>query len=80
MTTSHELFELLVDPTCILSAVGGDGSACEPIPQDLLRKYIVHARSLKPTLTLIDQEKVAALYTQLRRESEVANGVPIGIS
>ncbi len=61
------------------SAVGGDGSALEAIPQKLLRKYIVYARTLKPTLTNIDQEKVAQLYTALRRESEVSNGVPIAV-
>jgi DNA replication licensing factor MCM2 len=57
------------------SAVGGDGSALEPIPQELLRKYIVHARTVRPSLTNIDQEKVAVLYQALRRESEVSNGV-----
>ena len=61
------------------SAVGGDGSELRPIPQDLLRKYIVYARTLKPSLINIDQEKVAQLYTQLRRESEVSNGVPIAV-
>ena len=61
------------------SAVGGDGSALEPIPQDLLRKYIVHARALKPSLTNIDQNKVAELYMSLRRESEVSNGVPVAV-
>jgi DNA replication licensing factor MCM2 len=61
------------------SAVGGDGSKVEPIPQELLRKYIVFARSLKPSLTNIDQERVALLYTQLRKESEVSNGVPIAV-
>ena len=60
-------------------AVGGDGSALEPIPQDLLRKYIVHARALKPSLTNIDQEKVASLYMSLRKESEVSNGVPVAV-
>mgnify|MGYP000314128424 CR=1 FL=1 len=35
------------------AAVGGDGSALEPIPQDLLRKYIVHARALKPSNKMV---------------------------
>lgn len=61
------------------AAVGGDGSVVVPIEQDLLRKFIVHARTLKPSLTNIDQEKVADLYTQLRRESEVSNGIPIAV-
>jgi len=61
------------------SAVGGDGSAVAAVEADLLRKYIVYARSLKPSLTNIDQDKVANLYTQLRRESEVSNGIPIAV-
>ena len=36
-------------------------------------------RTLKPSLTNIDQERVAQLYQQLRRESEVSNGVPIAV-
>ncbi len=61
------------------SAVGGSGSELPPIPQDLLRKYIVYARTLKPSLTNIDQEKVTRLYADLRKESEVSNGVPIAV-
>ena len=42
----------------------------EKIPQDLLRKYIMYARErVKPKLHQMDQEKVAKMYSELRRES-----------
>ena len=56
-----------------------DEADIEEIPQDLLRKYIMEARELKPVLTNIDQEKVAKLYSELRKESEMSNGVPIAV-
>jgi len=45
----------------------------EPLPQDLLKKYIVYARqNIHPKLTKMDQDKVAKVYTQLRQESLVS--------
>ncbi|GLH17219.1 DNA replication licensing factor Mcm2, partial [Gryllus bimaculatus] len=42
----------------------------EPIPQDLLKKYLVYAReNVHPKLQSMDQDKVAKLYSQLRQES-----------
>jgi len=58
-------------------ADGDDG--IRPIPQQLLRKYIAYARDLKPVLTGIDEAKVARLYSDLRKESEISNGVPIAV-
>ena len=44
----------------------------EPIPQELLKKYITYCReSIKPKLQQIDQDKVARLYASLRKESMV---------
>ena len=44
----------------------------EPIPQDLLRKYIVYSKEkVHPKLHQMDQDKVAKLYADLRRESMV---------
>ena len=59
------------------AADGDDG--IRPIPQQLLRKYIAYARDLKPVLTGIDEAKVARLYSDLRKESEISNGVPIAV-
>ena len=56
------------------------GSSVQPIPQHLLRKYIQYARQhCKPSLTEINKDKVATLYGELRRESEVSNGIPIAV-
>lgn len=45
----------------------------ELLDQDVLKKYIVYARlHVHPKLTKIDDEKIAKLYSQLRKESEVS--------
>lgn len=52
------------------------------IPQDLLRKYIQYARThVQPVLrgNAFDQEKIASLYVQLRKESAASGGVPIAV-
>ena len=47
-------------------------SGVEKIPQDLLRKYITYAREkIHPKLHQIDQDKIARMYSDLRRESMV---------
>lgn len=52
----------------------------ETIPQSLLRKYIQYARTFCfPQLRGFDQEKVASLYVDLRRESAQSGGVPIAV-
>ncbi len=44
----------------------------EAIPQDLLRKYIVYSKEkVHPKLHQMDQDKVAKLYADLRKESMV---------
>jgi len=44
----------------------------EPIPQDLLRKYIIYSKEkVRPKLHQMDQDKVAKLYADLRKESMV---------
>ena len=46
----------------------------EPIPQDLLRKYIIYAKEKShPRLNQMDQDKVAKMYSDLRRESMVSS-------
>lgn len=52
----------------------------EPIPQDLLRKYIIYARDrIRPKLAKIDKEKISRLYSELRRESMFTGSIPITI-
>ncbi|MCJ1374465.1 MCM DNA helicase complex subunit [Loxospora ochrophaea] len=55
-------------------------SAAAPIPQDLLRKYILYAREhVRPKLYQIDQDKVARLFSDMRRESLATGAYPITV-
>jgi DNA replication licensing factor MCM2 len=48
-------------------------STVEPIPQDLLKKYIVYCKNkVHPKLHQMDQDRVAKMYAELRRESMVS--------
>ena len=51
------------------------------IPQELLRKYILYAREkCSPKLYQIDQDKVARLFADMRRESLATGAYPITVS
>merc|ERR1711983_69358 len=55
-------------------------SGVEKIPQDLLKKYILYARErVHPKLHDMDQEKVAKMYADLRRESMATGSIPITV-
>ncbi len=42
------------------------------IPQELLRKYIMYSKErVRPKLNQMDQDKVARIYSDLRKESMV---------
>jgi DNA replication licensing factor MCM2 len=50
------------------------------IPQELLRKYILYARErCTPKLYHMDEEKVARLYADMRRESLATGAYPITV-
>lgn len=50
------------------------------IPQEMLRKYIMYARDLiQPKLYQLDQDKLARLYADLRRESLATGSFPITV-
>ncbi|RDB25014.1 DNA replication licensing factor mcm2 [Hypsizygus marmoreus] len=50
------------------------------IPQDVLRKYIMYAREkMRPKLYDLDQEKLARLFADLRRESMATGSYPITV-
>ncbi|XP_005108123.1 DNA replication licensing factor mcm2 [Aplysia californica] len=52
----------------------------EPIPQDLLKKYIMYAKEkVRPKLHQMDQDKVAKMYSELRRESMATGSIPITV-
>lgn len=50
------------------------------IPQELLRKYIMYAREkCRPKLYQIDQDKVARLFADMRKESLATGAFPITV-
>jgi len=50
------------------------------LSQELLRKYITFAKqACRPRLQIGDYDKIAAVYSELRRESAVSNGMPIAV-
>lgn len=52
----------------------------EPIPQELLKKYIVYSKQhAHPKLQNMDQDKVAKMYSQLRQESLTTGSLPITV-
>ncbi|KAG1671758.1 DNA replication licensing factor mcm2 [Nymphon striatum] len=52
----------------------------EKIPQELLKKYIIYSKEkTHPKLNQMDQEKVAKMYSDLRRESMATGSVPITV-
>ena len=56
------------------------GHESNMLPQALLKKYIMYARThCHPKLTRIDHDKIAQLYAELRRESMVTGGIPIAV-
>jgi len=57
-----------------------DDPEIEPVPQDLLKKYIMYARErIHPKLHNIDREKISKLYGELRRESLATGSIPITV-
>lgn len=52
----------------------------DPIPQDLLKKYIVYSKEkVHPKLNHMDQDKVARIYGDLRKESQNTGSIPITV-
>lgn len=50
------------------------------IDQERLKKYIMYARRyVHPKLNEIDKEKVTQFYADIRRESSLVGGIPIGV-
>ncbi|CAL8337662.1 unnamed protein product [Lota lota] len=50
------------------------------IPQELLRKYIIYAKEkIHPKLNQMDQDKVARIYSELRKESMATGSIPITV-
>merc|ERR1712025_1027288 len=61
-------------------AASTNTSGVEKIPQELLRKYILYAREkVEPKLHQMDQDKIAKMYADLRRESMATGSIPITV-
>lgn len=57
------------------------GKRDDQIPQELLRKYILYARErVTPKLYHMDEDKVARLFADMRRESLATGAYPITVS
>ena len=72
----HDNFKRTEEALASTSTLAG----VEKIPQDLLKKYIIYAREkFHPKLHQMDQEKVAKMYSDLRRESMQTGSIPITV-
>ncbi|XP_008319492.1 DNA replication licensing factor MCM2 [Cynoglossus semilaevis] len=57
-----------------------NSSDVPPVPQELLRKYIIYAKErMHPKLNQMDQDKVAQIYSDLRKESMATGSIPITV-
>ncbi|TFY52185.1 hypothetical protein EVJ58_g10154 [Rhodofomes roseus] len=73
---SHPKFDVEKDEIEVGTTLDAD-----VIPQDLLRKYIMYAREkIRPKLYDLDQEKLARLFSDLRRESLATGSFPITVA
>jgi DNA replication licensing factor MCM2 len=74
-TRSHPDFDEETDEVNVATVLDAD-----IIPQDLLKKYIMYARThLRPKLQSLDQDRMARLYADLRRESLSTGSYPITV-
>lgn len=52
----------------------------DPLPQEVLKKYIMYAKEkVHPKLNQMDQDKVARMYSDLRKESMATGSIPITV-
>ncbi|XP_019514202.1 PREDICTED: LOW QUALITY PROTEIN: DNA replication licensing factor MCM2 [Hipposideros armiger] len=52
----------------------------EPLPQEVLKKYVIYAKEkVHPKLNQMDQDKVAKMYSDLRKESMATGSIPITV-
>ncbi|XP_041048457.1 DNA replication licensing factor MCM2 [Carcharodon carcharias] len=52
----------------------------DPLPQELLKKYIIYGKEkVHPKLNQMDQDKVAKMYSDLRKESMATGSIPITV-
>lgn len=62
------------------TARSGSSPDLQPLNQDLLKKFIIYAKDrIHPKLNQMDQDKIAAAYADLRRESMSTGSLPITV-
>lgn len=62
------------------SGHSGSLAGVEKLPQEMLRKYILYSREkVRPKLHQMDKDKVAKMYSELRRESMATGSIPITV-
>uniref|UniRef100_A0A7S1JI13 DNA replication licensing factor MCM2 n=1 Tax=Eutreptiella gymnastica TaxID=73025 RepID=A0A7S1JI13_9EUGL len=62
------------------AADGPNAADGDVIPQDMVRKYIMYARAhVRPTISAMDENKLAQLYADLRKESQLGGGVTMSV-
>ncbi|PVD24580.1 hypothetical protein C0Q70_15064 [Pomacea canaliculata] len=81
VTSSHVKHHPLASQTDNQNKTPSDlSSDIEPLPQELLKKYIIYAREkVHPRLHQMDQDKIAKMYADLRRESMATGSIPITV-
>merc|ERR1712168_1417098 len=63
-----------------ISDLNENTQGIEKIPQELLKKYIIYAKEkVHPKLHNMDQDKIAKMYSELRRESMATGSIPITV-
>ncbi|KAL8604098.1 MCM DNA helicase complex subunit [Nucella lapillus] len=71
---------LVLDRAHARECGGKRGGSVEPLPQELLKKYIIYAKEkVHPRLHQMDQDKIAKMYADLRRESMATGSIPITV-
>ncbi|PWZ00819.1 putative DNA replication licensing factor [Testicularia cyperi] len=72
---SHPKFEEDHDEQLVGTSLDAD-----ILPQELLKKYIMYAKDhVRPSLSALDQDRIARLYADLRRESLSTGSFPITV-
>eukprot|EP01104_Vermistella_antarctica_P001826 TRINITY_DN1195_c0_g1_i1.p1 TRINITY_DN1195_c0_g1~~TRINITY_DN1195_c0_g1_i1.p1 ORF type:complete len:930 (-),score=205.41 TRINITY_DN1195_c0_g1_i1:4-2793(-) len=78
---SHPDFEGMdVEGMALFGTGGTNSEEDETISQDLLRKYLIYSKMhCFPKLSNINRSKIPALYAEMRKESQVGGGIPMGV-
>merc|ERR1719369_138768 len=64
----------------LMNQGGTNLAGLEPVPQEILKKMIIYGREkVRPKLHQMDQDKVAKMYSELRRESMATGSIPITV-